>query len=92
MNLCFSRANHCIEYAVDNANLVHTDLLLVVLVIIVKIIGRFNFVFIIGIYEIFFINIFIGWKPEAYSNQSQPADVLRWEQHLKITCSSRGYG
>ncbi len=27
------RANHCIEYAVDNANLVHTDLLLVVLVV-----------------------------------------------------------
>ena len=27
------RANHCIEYAVDNANLVHTDLLLIVLVV-----------------------------------------------------------
>ena len=27
------RANHCIEYAVDNANLVHTVLLLVVLIV-----------------------------------------------------------
>ena len=30
------RANHCIEYAVDNANLMHTDLLLIVLVVIAK--------------------------------------------------------